>query len=188
MTLFKQGHFELCPLSSLIRSKTEQHELNFKMGLDHLLGTDEPSESGGQKMGEFEQLAQRIAEELSRRQEEGIRSSEVPSLVDRCIGGEVVNCYPGVPSGCHEKLVLVALESKSYTTGGGHLSFRKAIEHLVRHMQGSCPGKTRIAVLITDTWDAKVIDFWRPNIEQIKGNSFLECYVISGGSVNQVTL
>lgn len=139
-------------------------------------------------MGEFEHLVQEIAGQLSRRENEGVRSAEIPSLIQDSLSGEAVNCYPGVPGRCHEKLVLLSLQSKTYTAGGGHLSFRKALEYLVRHMQGSCSGNTQIAILITDNWDAKALDFWRPNIKQIQGTAFLEVYMMTGDNITKVTV
>lgn len=138
-------------------------------------------------MGEFERLAQSVVEELSCRENEGILVSDIPMLIESCCS-EAVNCYPGVPSVCHEKLVLLSLKSKLHTKGVGHISFQKALELLVRHMQGSCSGSTRIAVLITDNWDVKALDFWRHNIVRIQHNALVEIYMISGSKVTRIAI
>jgi hypothetical protein len=119
--------------------------------------------------------------------EKGIRPEDIGEIVGANAGQ--VNCYPGIPGGgCHPAAYFVSLTSKRYAKGRGHLTFRKAIECLVQHMQGHCIGKTQVAVILCDNWDSAVIDEWRFNIEQIKRHASVEAYLISGRNISPMQI
>lgn len=153
-----------------------------------LFGEEREDMHEEERMGEFGSMARQIAGEIAERRGDGggIRATDIPDIIEQAFGSEV-NCYPGIPSGCHSKLVLVSLESKRYKQGRGHLNFSQALQYLVRHMQGSCPGITRSAVLILDTWNPNEIDFWLPNIQQIQRSAYIEFYMLSGNGCRRVS-
>ena len=62
-------------------------------------------------------------------------------------------------------------------------TFAYMLERLVRHVQGSCAGTTREAVLITDTWNPEAFERWRSNLETIRQSVSLAIYLIGEGSL-----
>ena len=119
----------------------------------------------------------------------GIKRGELPEIVSRSVGSEV-NCYPGIPgSVCHNKAFFISLKSPRYIQGNrGHLSFRQALELLVKHMQGTCSGKTRSAILLCDNWDARAFADWESNLQNIKQNSDLEIYLLAGDKISEIEI
>jgi len=96
-----------------------------------------------------------------------------------------VNMYPSTHRGaCCPVAFFISLNSTKYAKSPGHIKFRKALEKLVQHTQGGCAGVTEAAVLITDSWDANVIDEWRGNIEQIQRHIYLEVYLVTNSRIS----
>lgn len=138
-------------------------------------------------MGEFENVARRIAAEISAKMQsrEKIDPSEIAEILGLGVGQ--INCYPGIPSGrCCDLAFFVSLKNKNYATGRGHLDFGAAVSLLVKHMQGGCADVTRNAVIITDSWDDAAYGEWRANVQNIKQSRLVEAYLITGGKVTQV--
>ncbi len=125
-----------------------------------------------------EEIADRIAHRIG--DGERIRSADISEMIP----GDV-NCYPSNrKGGCKRVAYFISLKSKRYAIGGGHLTFRKALERLVQHMQGSCPEITEVAILLSDSWDAEVLDDWHNNIETInRQGRIVEAYIIGENSV-----
>lgn len=136
-------------------------------------------------MSEYELDVRKIVETISNRG--GVGSDEICDIVESNTG--VVNCYPGRPgAGCSHHSFFVSLSSKNLAKGRGHLTFRKAIECLVQHMQGHCVGHTKVAIIISDCWDSDVFDEWRDNIEHIKKDAEVLAFLISGGNITQMKI
>lgn len=142
-------------------------------------------------MGEFRRIVERIAaliEEL-RRSGKGVHPEDIPRVVQEAGGYGRVNCYPGNPDCfCYPEAFFISLTSPTYARGRGHLSCRQAIEKLVQHMQGSCYRQTRVAVLITDSWDSAAFHEWEANIQNIKADAHLEAYLLVGRSVSEISI
>jgi hypothetical protein len=141
------------------------------------------------KMGKYESAARRIAEAMHEAKSpgKGIRTQDIPGIIG--CGGEVANCYPGIPgSVCCREAFFVSLTSKQYVIGKGHLSFRGAIELVVKHMQGPCKGITKVAIIIADSWDPSAYSEWQANIEQIKSEALVEAYLIVEGRTTLVSI
>jgi len=146
-------------------------------------------------MGEFEEIAERLAKIVDESVGAGgIYSEDIPGIVSKIAGDilhQQINCYPGVPcSDCYETAKFVSLNSKASAIGRGHLSCRKALEKMVQHMRGQCPGKTKIGVLYTDSWDVKAWDDWKAIIQNIMSvdNVYIEAYLMIGGKKVQIPL
>ncbi|MEJ5366588.1 MAG: hypothetical protein WHS86_15950 [Desulfosoma sp.] len=141
-------------------------------------------------MGEFIGIATRIARQISAMAAEqgGISPQDLPEIGSRAAGREEINIYPGVPGyRCHELSLFISLSSPTVVKGRrGHLSCRQALEKMVQHMQGTCMGKTNIAILVTDSWDAAAADEWAGNLRQIARMAHLEIYLIAGPNVSQI--
>jgi hypothetical protein len=116
-------------------------------------------------------------------------ATEVGGIVTSSLGHDV-NCYPGHPtSACFPEAFFISLQSKKRTKRRqGFLSCRQALEHLVQHMLTYCEGRTRVAVLITDNWDADAYDQWFPSIEKIKQSARVEAYLITNKGTSQVNI
>ncbi len=103
----------------------------------------------------------------------------------------LVNCYPGFPTNiCCREAFFISLTSGQYLSQRGrHLSFRKALELLVQHMQGHCKTTTKVAVLIFDSWDPDAFREWELNIEQIQlDGAHIEIFLITGNNITPVKL
>lgn len=137
-------------------------------------------------MGEFEGIANSIAgilREIGREGNRGISTDELPRIVHDFGFRGPFNCYPGGSGyGCHDLAIFFSLTTPQYKgKHRGHLTCRKAIEMLVQHMQGACSrGRTHIAVLIVDSWDAEAAFDWRSNLEEIQTHAHLEVYLLVG--------
>lgn len=136
------------------------------------------------KMGEFNDVAKRLAVEVVNSTTGRLRPEDIPDIISS--GSEPVNCYPGIPGGCYQKAFFISLNSKIH--GRNHLSFEGAIEEFLRHMRGDCKNVTKFAVIITDTWQPDVLFKRHPAIEQIKKAVFLEAYLIAGGEGAQIAI
>jgi hypothetical protein len=142
-------------------------------------------------MGEFRHIAEQIAGQLAEMADRRkIGSEELGEIVEVAFGGEEINLYPGIPGyGCHELSIFISLSSPSYVKSKrGHLSCRQAIEKVVQHMQGSCMHKTRVAVLVTDSWDSSVSHEWESNLRQIENMALFEIYLIAGRNVSEIRI
>ena len=115
----------------------------------------------------------------------GIRPGDIAKIFG---GGESINCYPGIPGGsCKDTAVFVSLSSSAHKgKHRGHLSCRQAIEKLVQHMQGSCLGITRHAVVVVDSWDAEAASEWMANLKRIQSETDFGVYLVAGGSISPV--
>ena len=133
--------------------------------------------------GEF----MRVAEELAKRicDADGVTIDDLTDIF-RDSGG-FGNLYPSNTKGsCQPVAFFVSLSVNK--NGRGHLNFSEMIACFVQHMQGHCPGVTRHAVMITDSWDAIVFDDWRANVERVKLDASVEVYMIKGKSVMPVPI
>lgn len=105
--------------------------------------------------------------------------SDVENIVSSKAGD--VNCYPSKTKGtCKNVAYFISLTNKRYTKGNGHLTFTKALEYLVKHMQGSCPVITKTAILICDSWNPAAIEFWLNNIREMKKDKVVKAYFYPG--------
>ncbi len=113
-----------------------------------------------------------------------IEASEISSIVHKNMGRKV-NCYPGVQGrNCSDICFFISLTSHNnmedmHGKGKGHLSFKKAMIKIVQHMQGSCC-RTKHAIFITDSWNAKIYEEWRLNLEEIQEKAILDIYLLTG--------
>ncbi|MDK2846340.1 MAG: hypothetical protein PWR18_942 [Synergistales bacterium] len=142
-------------------------------------------------MLEFHRIAEEIAGQIRERASgNGISPSDLPKIVSTALGRQKFNVYPGESSDeCHELAFFISLSSPTLIKGKrGHLSCRKAIEKVVQHMQGNCIETTRIAILITDSWDALAADEWGSNLRQISRMAHIEMYLIAGKKVSCIYL
>jgi len=142
-------------------------------------------------MVEFGRIAERIAGHLSELAEmRKIGSEELSEIGSDAVGNGKINLYPGVPSyGCHDLSHFVSLSSPAYVKGKrGHLSCRQAIEKIVQHIQGKCMNRTRVAILVTDSWDSSASHEWEANLQQIANTIHFEIYLIAGQNVSKIEL
>lgn len=91
--------------------------------------------------------------------------NEVFDEMRRILGGDF-NFYPSDINGhCHEIAFFTSLTGSRWNLKPSQkLSFKKMFEYLIRHCQGSCAKKTKYAIIVTDTWDDDIADFWKDNI------------------------
>lgn len=149
-------------------------------------------------MGEFQEIAERIAGILAEMTDKGgVTSQQLAEIVGSALreGGSITgsedsfNCYPGIPGhGCKELAFFLSLSSSSFSKGRGHLNCKQAMENIIQHMQGSCPGITRYAIFLTDSWDAYAFNEWQANLRQIKQKALLEVYLLTGKNVSYISL
>lgn len=117
-----------------------------------------------------------------------------PNDLVELVGGNsgLVNCYPGVPGNvCCREAFFISLTSTRYipSRGGGHLTFRKALETFVQHMQGHCKGRTEVAIFIVDSFDPDAFCEWQSNIEQLRSDgAHIGAFLITGDKVNPINL
>lgn len=139
-------------------------------------------------MGDFYEIAERILSRLEDSRE-GIHANEIPPLAKTVFGTDI-NCYPGALGyGCHELALFVSLNSPLYAKKGrGHLKCGEAMEKIVQHMQGSCLGKTKKAIFITDSWDVSAFAKWKSNLEQISSSNHFEIYLLVGRSIAHIKI
>ena len=102
--------------------------------------------------------------------------------------GSHINCYPGTPGrGCFDVAFFVSLTCSKYKSGNGHLSFKEALEHFVEHMQGTCAGITKHAVIITDNWDPNVFVAKVDNIKRVQeAGACVEIYLLADGKPTRI--
>lgn len=135
--------------------------------------------------GKYEAIARALQHEMQGRLDPsvpGISPTEIPDILGRSGIHHPFNCYPGTPDvTCCDLAVFVSLKSPQYTVRPRkHLSFESALLNMIRHLQGLCQN-TREAVLITDDFNSRILEFWQPNLRQIQNNCRLEIYLISPG-------
>lgn len=145
-------------------------------------------------MGEFQEIAEELAGIIDgfKENEKGISRDDIPNIVERVVGHRIgeINCYPGIPGfSCCDMAVFVSVNSPSYTKGRqGHLKCNKALAKIIQHMQGTCIGITKRAVLLTDSWDHAAYDEWRANLRNINANAQLEVYLMTGRNITPIQL
>jgi hypothetical protein len=143
-------------------------------------------------MAEFQRIAERIAEAFERiSRERKIDAGELQGIIADawCCGNDLLNCYPGEPgSDCQDVAFFISLSSSKYCAPGDakHYSFEKIWQVFAQHMQGHCPGVTRNAIIISDTWDAGIQAEWQANISQVQRMASVEGYLLTAGRVSQV--
>ena len=144
---------------------------------------------------EYSVVTERILDLIKKCGTEDGPAHITPHNLAEIVGGNSsrVNCYPGGTPGneCYKVAFFISLESKRYISphGGGHLTFRKALEKFVQHMQGHCKGKTNVAVLIFDKYDPDALAEWQSNIEQTRSDGArIEAFLITGDKVNPLSL
>lgn len=146
-------------------------------------------------MGEFIEIAERLARRIDESKNEGgIDSHAIAGIVEEAHGHSSwgdslrINCYPGIPDlNCYDTAWFISLVSSSHTKGKGHLSFLQAMELLIKHMQGHCYGKTKNAILFTDNWEPNVFNGWESNISNIKKDAqVVEVYLMRGLHVSEI--
>ena len=149
-------------------------------------------------MGKFREIAMRIAcaseedlYELGRginELEQGITVSQLSKIISRSVGTDI-NCYPGFPgNACHSFALFISLNGK-LRRGRWPYNFSGILEAVIRHYQGSCCGRTRKGVVITDTWESWTYEKWQPNIDTMKRDGvYLEFYLIGKGWVTEIPI
>ena len=142
-------------------------------------------------MGEFQKIAERIAECIGNPEmidQLGIEPLDIPEIVGGPNVASEINCYPGIPGyACCSLAVFVSLQSPAYIKSKKkHLSCNNAMEKVVQHMQGKCNGITNSAVFITDNWDPEAYAKWRSNLKEIRASAYLEIYLIVGNKVTEI--
>jgi hypothetical protein len=122
-----------------------------------------------------------IAEHIAKAAADGGLSVNQIVEIARSRLGEI-NCYPGEPGDCCQKIALFFALHGELRKGKGHYNYAQILEEMVRHIQGRCPGITRYAVLIVDAWWHDHYEKWRANIETMKrGGVRIEAYLIGAG-------
>jgi len=127
--------------------------------------------------GEFGKLADAIAQAAC---DDGLTVEEINKVVMEICG--TINCYPGIPTDtCYDKAVFVSIEGiakKKYSRG--HLTLDQMFAEFNRHFT-MCP-KTRVAVIICDTWHVPTYDHWHPIFKIIAERGVhIEFYLIWPG-------
>ena len=122
-----------------------------------------------------------------------IKADEIAEIVHKAYG-QKVNCYPGDNTFLSTDVCFfVSLTSSKnlevreemHGAGKGHLSFKKAMITIVKHMQGSCCPSNH-AVFITDNWNAKVYEEWRLNLEAIQEKATLDVFLLVGDHYSRI--
>lgn len=135
--------------------------------------------------GEYQGIANEIAGRIHGEENEGgVRPEHLPDIIPG-IGEGNVNCYPGGREGdCHEVAFFFSLTGKRRKgRGDGHYDFHQTLQKLVQHMQGHCPGKTRVGLFFCDSWSSEALDPWYDNIKAImNGGVHLEFYLLCKNS------
>jgi len=143
-------------------------------------------------MSEFQKIAECLSSYLKKmKDDKGVHADELSDIIVQCTGKgkNQINCYPGVSGiGCCDLSFFISLKSPSYTRGRGHLDCKQAMEKIVQHMQGSCFQKTRIAIFLTDNWDAAAFEKWRANLEDISHHAHIEIYLLTGQTVSEIKI
>lgn len=139
-----------------------------------------------------------ILNEIEPEGDRGIPSDRIADVVGRLVGNrggsgstDPVNCYPGTPCAeCYDLAYFVSLNRLPYKKpyAKGHISCATAIQKVVQHMQGSCPGKTSAAIIITDYWDPAAFEPWKANFRRIKLNAVVEIYLISPAGISEIKI
>jgi len=122
----------------------------------------------------------------------GIYPAHLPDMASDAIGGDDgFNCYPGEPGApCYDLAIFFSLQgpyAKHYGRRiSGHLSFEEALQKIVQHISGYCPGKTKGALFFADTWDADAFEKWRWNLLQIKKQCQFIIVLWAAGRINRI--
>ena len=143
-------------------------------------------------MGEFLEIANRIAELLEElKKQGGLTVGQLPDRIDNAVGNAIgeYNLYPSTKtSDCKQLAIFLSLKSKSYAGKRRHIDCRKAMVKLVQHMQGYCKNRTHAALLLTDNWDPIAYDDWMSNLKQIKNDAHIEIYLLAEGQASELKI
>jgi hypothetical protein len=166
-------------------------------------------------MGKFQEIAQAIADMLEKPEREDERwpsdfgRGEEPNRGEKIwppddllgkisrIKGHLpgikgdINLYPyGEPGRCCDFALFLSLQTVAYIEprSRGHMSCARAIEEIVKHMQGKCPDITREALFLTDYWDGAAFQSWKIILHQIQRHACLEVYLLGGKKVSEFYL
>ena len=132
-------------------------------------------------------LASRI-NELRGDQGKGVCVDDISRLVGETIGNRLgINCYPSKePVDCRPIAIFISLCALSYVKKNrGHLKFDDALRAFIRHMTGTCPNKTETAIIVTDSWDPNIFDFWKPSIDNIHMHANVYGYFMIESKIRQ---
>jgi hypothetical protein len=139
-------------------------------------------------MSDFQELAGNFAERLKDILTRGARvsSEDIPGLLEG--RGGTMNCYPGgQPGQCCDNVAVVSLMAPSIKRNmKGHLWFEGALDALYNHVFHVCPGKTKAAVLIVDSWDPSVWEKWRDKMTLMQKVVHFEMYLIADYNVYEI--
>jgi hypothetical protein len=116
----------------------------------------------------------------------GVSIHDFPGIISH----DKINCYPSaLSSPCYDKAVFISLNGKIKGNTRNHLSFDQALREIVHHMDTRCESVTKEIGLITDAWDAKSFDEWRPHLRNYKRSGIMiEAYLIAQGMVTKIDL
>ncbi len=139
-------------------------------------------------MGEFQKQADEIARVINEKSTEKMNIAELPKITAEIVGHEV-NCYPGNPGSiCHEDAYFYSLNGEYAGTRGSNLSLYVVLAKIVQHMIGSCEGKTKYAVLITDNWNDDTYSPWKSTFEKIRKMAHIEVYLMTSGKCTKIEI
>jgi len=110
----------------------------------------------------------------------GVRPEEIPGIIGDVTGLSEFNCYPGYPGNiCYPVAFFVSLNSRVVAKGRGHLHFQKILDCFIEHMLVKCDGITKNAIMVTDSWDARIAYSKRSFIDKIRKQANVELYILS---------
>lgn len=136
-------------------------------------------DEGVLRKGEFSEIINSIVDKLHQKND-GVNSEEISQIIQKATGLSEFNCYPGYPSTmCHQTVFFISLNSKKIVSGGGHLHFRKIFDCLIEHMLLKCQGITTNAIIITDSWDARIASSKQSFIDKIERQANIELYIFT---------
>jgi hypothetical protein len=107
----------------------------------------------------------------------GLTPADLLEILSSQVGE--VNCYPGYEGGrCHDLSFFFCFQGR-LAKKGWPLSFEEMLVRFVQHMQGICAQKTRMAVIVTDSWNAINYEKWMHNIEAARVlGAHVEIYLV----------
>ena len=84
--------------------------------------------------------------------------------------GEDINFYPSDKKGaCHRIAYFTSFTGMEWNLKSSQkLTLKQMFEYLIKHCQGSCADITKYAIIVADSWDEDVVDFWKSNISRMK--------------------
>ncbi len=143
--------------------------------------------------GKFSHIASELSELLRKRTQEGGGGISVEDIAD-CVGKEgKANCYASKErrswirertekkpaEECHDTAFFISIEGVA-AIGREHLDFWRMMEKFKEHMREKCFGRTKHAVMISNTWALENYEEYHIYIEQLKKSGVtVEAYFIS---------